>query len=237
MSNRSVLVIAIAILAVFLSQPAVAQDGGGDITVGYSVVTNDMLAVNSSNLPGGWYSSGTVNLADGWSIAFTGSGAFGWGIEPSSSLEGVVRPTGAGGTSEFQGLSYHRPEDEWCSFVLSFCNVTIQSVAAGAGPRYTFDTGGRVRPFVHFQAGFTRILRKIENFTHTGTNFSIMPGGGVDIDLGDNDRFGIRVQVDYSRAFVPNPEDSKSTFVVFDGKDFNELRVGFGLIMKIGAWR
>ena len=95
MSKRFVLMLALAVFAVFLSQPAAAQEGGGDITVGYTVVTNDMLAVNSSNLPGGWYSSGTINLADGWSIAFTGSGAFGWGIEPSASLEGVVRPTSA----------------------------------------------------------------------------------------------------------------------------------------------
>jgi hypothetical protein len=237
MSNRFVLVLAIAVLALFLSQPVAAQEGGGDITVGYTAVTNDMLAVNSGNLPGGWYSSGTINLADGWSIAFTGSGAFGWGIEPSASLEGVVRPTGLGGISEFQGLSFHRPETEWCSFVLTQCNVLIQSVTAGAGPRYTFGTGGRVQPFVHFQAGFTRILRKIENFTQTATNFAITPGGGVDIGLDDNDRFGIRVQIDYSHAFVPNPADSKSTFVVLDGKDFNELRVGFGLIMKIGSWR
>ena len=237
MSNRFVLVLALAILAVFLSQPAVAQDGGGDITVGYVYAMNEDLAVNSSNLPYGWYGSGTINLADGWSIAFTGSGAFGAGIEPSSSLVGVVRPTGAGGISEFQGLSYHRPEDEWCSFVLSFCNVHTQSVTAAVGPRYTFDMGGRVRPFVHFQAGFNRVLRKIENFTHTATNFAIMPGGGVDIDIDDNDRFGIRVQADYQRAFVPNPADSTSTFVILDGPDLNEFRLSFGFIMKIGNWR
>ena len=230
MPSRFLFVLTLVVLTLCLSQPAAAQDGGGDITVGYTLATNDMLAVNADNLPWGVYGSGTVNLTEEWSIAFTASGAFRMGITPSDSTAGVVPPLQ---TEEFQGLSFHRPEDQFCSPTLLQCNVTIQSVAAGIGPRYTFQTG-RVRPFVHFQAGWTRIVRKIEFFTHTATNFSIMPGGGVDIDV--DDRFGIRVQADYSRAFVPNPADSNSSFVVVDGKDFNEFRLGIGLIMKIGSW-
>jgi len=209
-----------------------AQVGGGDITVGYTFATNDMLAVNADTLPLGVYGSGTVKLTEAWSIAFTAGLAFKTGIEPSDSTAGVVLPAQ---TEEFQGLSFHRPETLWCSPTLAECNVTIESVAAGLGPRYTFQTG-RVRPFVHFQAGWTRIVRKIELFTHTATNFAIMPGGGVDIDVDDNDRFGLRIQVDYSRAFVPDPADSKSSFVVADGGDFNEFRLGIGLIIKIGSW-
>ena len=222
--------LAVVALALLVASPANAQ-GGGDVTAGYTYVTNDMLARNASTLPAGWYTSGTVNLTETLSIAWSATGAFNWGIEPSDSTEGVVLP---GQREEFQGISFHRPETLWCSPNFPTCDVQIQSVMGGIGPRYTFQTGG-VRPFVHFMGGWARVLRHIDFYTHTGTNFAIMPGGGIDIDV--NDRFGVRVEGDYAWAFVPAPDDSRSSFRVADGTDFREFRLGVGLIIKVGAWQ
>lgn len=231
MPDRFVRLLTVVAMAVLLAPPANAQLGGGDITAGYTFVTNDQLAVNASSLPAGWYTSGTVNLTETLSVAWSVTGAFNWGIEPSASTDGVVLP---GQREEFQGVSFHRPETLWCSPTLDGCDVKIQSVLGGIGPRYTFQTGG-VRPFVHFMAGWARVLRHIDYYTHTGTNFAIMPGGGIDIDV--NDRFGLRIEGDYAWAFVPTPDKSRSSFRVSDGSDFRELRVGLGLIIKVGAWR
>lgn len=225
---RSLTVLA---MVAILAPSANAQLGGGDITAGYTFVTNDMLAVNASSLPAGWYTGGTVNLTETLSVAWSVTGAFNWGIQPSDSTDGVILP---GQHEEFQGVSFHRPETLWCSPNFETCDVQIQSVLGGIGPRYTFQTG-TVRPFVHFMAGWARVLRHIDFYTHTGTNFAIMPGGGIDIDV--NDRFGVRVEGDYAWAFVPTPENSRSSFRVANGTDFKELRVGIGLIIKVGAWR
>jgi hypothetical protein len=230
MPGRFLPFLTVVAMAALPAPPANAQ-GGGDITAGYTFVTNDMLARNASNLPAGWYTSGTVNLTQTLSIAWSATGAFNWGIEPSDSTEGVVLP---GQREEFQGVSFHRPETLWCSPNFETCNVQIQSVLGGIGPRYTFQTGA-VRPFVHFMAGWARVLRHIDFYTHTGTNFAIMPGGGFDIDV--NDRFGLRVEGDYAWAFVPTPGNSRSSFRVHDGTDFRELRMGIGLIIKVGAWQ
>lgn len=231
MSSRFLLLLLTLVVSTFsLSKPAAAQAMGGDVTFGYVFVTNDMLAVNADTLPRGWFGGGTVRLTDVLSIAFTASGAFRTGIEPSDSTAGVVRP---GQREEFQGLSYHRPETLWCSPTVSKCDIQIQSVTGGVGPRFTFQTGS-VRPFVHVLAGWTRVLRKIEFFTHTATSFSLMPGAGVDIKV--NDRWGFRIQGDYSRALVPDPADSNSSFVVKDGKDFNEFRLGIGAVYGLRDW-
>ena len=111
MPGRFVRFLAVVALASLVAPPANAQ-GGGDITAGYTYVTNDMLARNAGTLPAGWYTSGTVNLTETLSIAWSATGAFNWGIEPSDSTEGVVLP---GQREEFQGISYHRPETLWCS--------------------------------------------------------------------------------------------------------------------------
>ena len=60
MPDRFVRLLTVVAMAVLLAPPANAQLGGGDITAGYTFVTNDQLAVNASSLPAGWYTSGTV---------------------------------------------------------------------------------------------------------------------------------------------------------------------------------
>lgn len=236
MRSRSLLVGALAALLSGVSLPAAAQvAGGGDVTAGYVLATNPDIAVNASNLPGGWYTSGQVRLTEGLAFSWTASGAFRFGIPASSSTDLVVLP---GQREEFQGLSYHRPETLWCSPTtnenVEECDVNIQSVVAGLGPRYTFNTGGRARGFVQLHAGFARALRNIDFYTHTGTNFAIIPGAGVDIDVSET--YGLRIQADYLRAFVPQPASSRSSLRIVDGKDFNEIRIGIGVIIKISAW-
>lgn len=231
MAAMSRLCVAGVILASTLApRPAFAQLGGGDITVGYSLVTNDALAKNSSTMPLGWYTSGSVRMTPVLSIAWAASGAADWGIQPSSSLDGVIVP---GRDVEFQGLSLHRPETLWCSPVERDCDVQIWSVAGGIGPRFTLQTGG-VRPFVQFLSGWSRVTRQIDRFTHAGTNFTLMPGGGLDFEM--TERLGLRIQGDYAHAFVPRPEKSKSSLQVADGRDFKEFRLGIGLKVRINSW-
>ena len=230
MTARFAFGISAVLATALLPQPAFAQLGGGDLAVGYSLATNDALAKNSSTLPAGWYTSGNVRMTSTWSIAWTASGAADWGIAPSDSMEGVIVP---GRDVEFQGISLHRPETLWCSPVERDCDLAIWSVFAGAGPRFTVQTG-RVRPFVHFLGGWSRVTRQIDRFTHTATNPAILPGGGVDFDL--TARLGLRFQGDYTHVFVPKPENSKSTFQVADGSDFKEFRLGIGLKVKINSW-
>ena len=281
MSFRASLRIGVAFALLFAPPPASAQ-GGGDFGVGYSLVRNDSLAENSNLLPGGWYTSGTANVSSRLAIAWRASGAFNFGIPPHEQPVNLSRAAQADAADnkitvvppsrheEFQGLSYHRAEALWCSPTLSpnpgDCGVQINSIEAGAGPRLYFGEPGGVRPWVQVLAGAVRVVRKIDFYVHTATNFAVMPGFGVDVPI--NERAGFRLDVAYAHSFVPHPSSSASSFRVVDpssnfmfhdsvgevpgvgdgiqgvydpadlvgGGDFRELRIGIGVIFNVGRW-
>ena len=136
-------------------------------------------------------------------------------------------------TEDFQGFSFNRPEDGWCSPRLELCEVHTQTVSGVAGPRFHLGTGS-VRPFVHIMAGASRSLRKIAFFAHTSTNLTIQPGGGVDFDVADN--VGFRIQADYRRVFFGTTDqtDPGASLVSKDGADYQDFTVGFGFVYKVG---
>ena len=244
MRNRFVILgLIVAVVPLGLAQPAVAQDMSGDLVFGYSFLSNDDLAKNTSSLPLGFGAGGAYNLSDKLSIAFDVSGQFKLGVpvcggiesravptlsQPADCLVGVVPATAA---DEFQGLSFHRAEAQGCSPTLSKCDVKIQSVGALVGPRFSVQTGS-VTPFVHIMGGAVRSVRKIEFFSHTATNFAIMPGGGIDVDVSDT--VAVRFQGDYRIVFFGDPADSSASLVSADGADYNEFRFGIGLVLKFG---
>ena len=212
---------------------------------GYSFLTNDKLARNADSLPLGWTAGGAYQLGDNLSLAFDLSGQYNLGVDvcggvesrgvpifdqPADCLVGVVPadPT----TDEFQGLSFHRAEAQWCSQVLSDCDVKIQSVGAFVGPRFSVQTGS-VKPFFHIMGGAVRSVRKIVFFSHTSTNFALMPGGGIDVDVSDT--LAVRFQGDYRIVFFGDPADSGASLVSAGGEDYNEFRLQFGLVFKLGA--
>ena len=92
---------------------------------------------------------------------------------------------------------------------------------------------GSVRPFVHIMAGAVRSVRKIAFFSHTSTNLAIQPGGGVDIDAGDN--IAWRFQVDYRMIMHGDPSGSSAGLVVANGSDWNEFRFATGVVFKLGS--
>ena len=243
MRNRFVLGLMVAVVPLCLAQPAVAQNATGDLFFGYSFLSNDDLAKNSSNLPLGFAAGGAYELSNTLSIAFDVSGQFKLGTavcggiesiavatlsQPADCLVGVVPATAA---DEFQGLSFHRAEAQWCSPTLSTCEVKTQSVGAFVGPRFSVQAGS-VKPFFHIMGGAVRSVRKIEFFSHTSTNLAIMPGGGIDVDV--TETLAVRFQGDYRLVLFGDPADSSASLVSADGSDFNEFRFNIGIVFKFG---
>ena len=243
MRNRFVVLLTAAVLSLCLAQPAVAQDVAGDLVFGYSFLSNDDLARNSSNLPLGFNAGGAYKFSDNLSLAFDLSGQFKLGTavcggiesiavptlsQPAECLVGVVPATAA---DEFQGLSFHRAEAQWCSPTLSKCEVKTQSVGAFVGPRFSMQAGS-VTPFFHIMGGAVRSVRKIVFHSHTSTNFAIMPGGGIDVDV--TETLAVRFQGDYRLVFFGDPADSNASLVSADGADYSEFRFNIGIVFKFG---
>jgi hypothetical protein len=222
----------LAAMTVGLVQPLTAQTNRSELTVGYSSLSNDDLAVNADTLPLGFFFDANFRLNDWMSLAGDLNGHFKNGIEPSDSLDRVVAPLP---TQDFQAFSFNRPEIGFCSPRLQECTVRIQTISAVAGPRLHVPAG-RVRPFVHIMAGATRSLRKIEFFAHTSTNLTIQPGGGIDFDV--TDRTALRFQGDYRRVLFPEPDQTRpgdfASLVSKDGADYQDFTVSVGLVFKFG---
>jgi hypothetical protein len=221
-----------AAIAVGLVQPVAAQMNRSELTVGYSSLSNNDLAVNTDTLPLGFFVDAHFMLNDWISLAGDLNGHFRTGIEPSASLERVVPPLP---TQDFQAFSFNRPEIGFCSPRLQECKVSIQSISAVAGPRFHVPIG-RARPFVHIMAGATRSLRKIEFFAHTSTNLTIQPGGGLDVDV--TDRTALRFQGDYRRVLFPEPDQTRpgdfASLVSPGGDDYQDFTFSVGLVFKLG---
>ena len=219
----------LAVSALGLAQPVAAQNAG-ELSIGYSFLSNDDLAVNQAPLPFGFFFGTALELTGSVSLAFDLNAHFKRGTEPSSSLDRVVQ---ALPTEDFQGLSFNRPEDGWCSPVITLCEVHIQTVGAVVGPRFHVQLG-RARPFVHIMGGATRYLRKIVFFAHTATHFTIQPGGGIDFDMTENTAF--RVQGDYRRVFFPEPDQTNpgASLVSKDGDDYQDFIFSVGVIFRLG---
>ena len=221
------------------AQPAAAQSGG-DVAIGYSYLTNQELAANATNLPAGFFFDSSLQVNDFLSIAMDVNGHFRRGIEASGTYAGgpadmPVRPLE---DEDFQFFSFNRPEDEYCSPVLTKCEVHIQTVGAVAGPRFHVQAGG-ARPYFHALFGVSRSLRKIGFFAHTATHWAVQPGGGVDISMTPNTAF--RIQADYRMTFFPLPNQadpgSQSSLVSNDGVDFRDFKLSFGFVFNLGARR
>jgi len=213
-----------------LVQPAAAQTNV-DVSVGYSSLANDDLAVNQSNLPWG-FTFGTAIKVNSWlSIAGDLNGHFKFGIEPSASLDRVVPPLP---TQEFQAYSFNLPEAGFCSPRLEECDVRIQTVSIVGGPRFLVPAG-RVRAFAHVMAGATRSLRKIGFFAHTSTNLTIQPGGGVDVDI--TNLTALRIQGDYRQVFFGehDPTEGGASLVSKGGSDHEGVMFSLGVVFKLGG--
>ena len=235
--------------------PAAAQDDfKGDVFLGYSWLGNSDLAINTSQLPWGWAAGGAYWLNDWLSIAVEVGGNYHFGLDPCGintialadpncrTLEAVETP---GPNVEFQGLSNHRTEEEFCSPNLDNrgvragfpnaepsnpgCEVSINSTSLLAGPRVTIERFG-VKFFGHVLPGIVRSTRSIDFFTHTAVNTAIMPGGGVEVDI--TDTVGFRFQADYRRVFFPKVGASNSSLV--DRSDHDEFRFMLGFSFKVG---
>jgi len=222
-------------LVLGLAQPAAAQnDGAGQLSVGYSFLGNDDVAVNQSTLPLGFLVDSAFKLTDQISLAGELNGHFRTGITPSDSMDRVVAPLP---TQDFQALSFNRPETGFCSPTLSSldeCRVSVQTISGVAGPRF-YVPAGRARPFVHIMAGATRSLRKIDFFAHTSTNFTLQGGAGFDVDVTPN--VALHIQGDYRRVFfgVPDQNNPGASLVSKDGADFSEVMVSVGIGFKLGT--
>ena len=204
-----------------------------DVSVGYSFLANDDLAVNQKSLPWGFLFDADIALNDWISLVGDVGGHFKRGIEPSASADRVVPPLA---TEDFQAFSFNRPESGFCSPRITECKVHIQTISAVGGPRFHVPAG-RARPFVHVMAGATRSVRKIEFFSHTSTNLTIQPGGGIDVDL--TELTALRVQGDYRRVFFPEPDQTRpgdfASLVSKDGADYQDFTFSVGVVFKLGA--
>ena len=203
MRGRIALVCFLAAASIGLARPAAAQINPNQLAVGYSSLFNSDLAVNADTLPWGFLFDADIPLNDWISLSGDLSGHFNSGIEPSTSLDRVVPPLP---TEDFQVFSFNRPETGFCSPAISDCRVDVQTISGVGGPRFHV-LAGRTRPFVHVMAGATRSLRRIEFFAHTSTNFTIQPGGGVDVDM--TDRLALHIQGDYRRVFFGVPDQTE----------------------------
>lgn len=93
--------------------PAAAQRNlAPQLSVGYSIVVNDEVAVNQSTLPLGFQVDAAFALHERIMLAAELNGHFKMGITPSASMDRVVAPLP---TQEFQALSFNRPETGFCS--------------------------------------------------------------------------------------------------------------------------
>lgn len=218
-----------------LAQPAAAQNNATQLSVGYSFLANDDLAVNQSSLPWGFFFDSDFKLNDWLSIAGDLNGHFKYGIEPSASVDRVVPPLP---TEDFQAFSFNRPETGFCSPRIPDCRVHIQTITGVAGPRFHF-AAGRARPFAHLMAGLTRSLRKIEFFAHTSTNLAVQPGAGIDFDL--TDTTALHIQGDYRRVFFPTPDQTRPgdfpSLVSKDGADYRDFTLSVGVAFRLGGNR
>ena len=230
MRKSAVLGCVLAVLALCVPQPVAAQDHAGEVSIGYSFLSNDQLAVNADTLPFGFFFGAAFPMNDWVSLATDLSANYNLGVEPSSSLDLVVP---ALPTEDFQGLSFNRPETGWCSPVITACEVRVQTVTGVAGPRFHFGTG-KARPFFHIMAGATRSLRKIAFFAHTSTNFTVQPGGGVEVDMTDNTAF--RIQADFKQIFFGEPDQVNlgASLVSTDGKDYQDFSFSLGVVWRVG---
>ncbi len=211
-----------------LVRPAAAQTDL-DLSVGYSSLVSDDLAVNQSSLPFG-FSVGTAIKVNRWlSIAGDVNGHFKFGIEPSASLDRVVAPLP---TQEFQAYSFNRPETGFCSAKLEECDVRIQTISGVAGPRFLLPAG-RVRAFAHVMAGATRSLRKIGFFAHTSTNFTVQPGAGFDLDI--NNLTALRIQGDYRQVFFGDQTEGGASLVSKGGADHEGVVFSVGVVFKLAG--
>lgn len=233
MRGCAVLGCVLAALSLGLVQPAAAQTNRGELTVGYSFLSNDDLAVNADTLPLGFFFDADFALNDWISVAGGLNGHFKGGIEPSASLDRVVPPLA---TQDFQAFSFNRTETGFCSARIAECTVDIQTISTVGGPRFHVPAG-RARPFVHVMAGATRSLRKIEFFAHTSTNLTIQPGGGIDVDV--TDLAALRIQGDYRRVFFAEPDQTRpgdfASLVSKDGADYQDFTFSVGVVFKLGA--
>ena len=238
MCKRLVFGCVLAVAAVCLPQPAAAQTSG-DLSVGYSFLTNDQLAANASNLPAGWFFDTSLQLNDAVSFAVDVAAHYRRGIDPHDMYSGgpMDMPVRPDPNQDFQAFSFNRPEREYCSPILTVCHVNIQTAAILGGPRFHMQTGG-VRPYFHALFGVARSLRKIGFFAHTATHWAMQPGGGVDIDMTPNTAF--RIQADYRVTMYPTPNQSdpgsQSSLVNADG-NFKELSFSLGVVVKLGGRR
>lgn len=230
MRTRPVVVL-LAALTLSSVQPVTAQNRAGQLSAGYSFLSNDDLAVNTGSLPLGFFFDANFELNDWISLAGDLNGHFSRSIEPSASLDRVVPPLP---TEDFQAFSFNRPETGFCSARIPECKVRLQTISAVGGPRFHF-AAGRARPFVHVMAGVTRSLRKIEFFAHTSTNLTIQPGGGFDIDV--TERTALRIQGDYRRVFFPEPDQSSpgdlASLVSKGGADYQDFTFSVGVVFKL----
>ena len=245
MRKRLVFGCVLAAAALCLPQPAAAQPGG-DVSVGYSFLTNDQLAANASNLPYGWFFDTSLELTDAVSFAVDVNGHYRRGIDAHATYSGgpTDMPVRPNENNDFQALSFNRPEREYCSPLYvdeyaEFCEVHIQTASVVGGPRFHMQAGG-VRPYFHALFGIARSLRKIGFFAHTATHWAIQPGGGVDIDMTPNTAF--RIQADYRLTMYPNEDaqtdlSSTASLVNPGGADFKEFSFSVGVVVRLGARR
>lgn len=212
-------------------QPAAAQGRTGQLSMGYSIVANDDLAVNQSTLPLGFQVDTAFELTERISLAAELNGHFKTGITPSASMDRVVAPLP---TQEFQALSFNRPETGFCSPTLRDCSVGVQMFSGVVGPRL-YVGSGRTKPFVHLLAGATRSLRKIDFFAHTSTNFTLQ--GGAGLDVGVTPKMAVHIQADYRRVFfgVPDQSNPGASLVSKDGADYNVVMISVGLGFTLGT--
>ena len=99
----------LAVSTLGLAQPVAAQNAG-ELSIGYSFLSNDDLAVNQAPLPFGFFFGTALELTGSVSLAFDLNAHFKRGIEPSSSLDRVVQ---ALPTEDFQGLSFGNRSALW----------------------------------------------------------------------------------------------------------------------------
>lgn len=221
----------VAALTLASVQPVTAQNRAGQLSAGYSFLSNDDLAVNAGSLPLGFFFDANFELNDWISLAGDLNGHFSRSIAPSASLDRVVPPLP---TEDFQAFSFNRPETGFCSARIPDCKVRLQTISAVGGPRFHF-AAGRARPFVHVMAGVTRSLRKIEFFAHSSTNLTIQPGAGFDIDV--TELTALRIQGDYRRVFFSEPDQSRpgdlASLVSKGGADYQDFTFSVGVVFKL----
>ena len=240
MRKCAVLGCVLAVLTLCVPQSVAAQDNAAEVSIGFTSLFqgDNELAINGSNQPAGVFFGVAFPMSDNISFAIDASAHYKRGIPASASLDQVVP---AIPTNDFQQLSFNLSEQAWCSPVLSpdvlegdpFCVVHAQTVSGVAGPRFHFNAGG-ARPYFHILAGATRSLRKIAFFAHTSTNFTIQPGGGVDVDMTDNTAF--RIEANYRRVFFGEVDQNnpQASLVSKDGADYADFSFSLGIVWRVG---